>query len=186
MSRVLRAVGFADLGVLALCAAAMLAASPAAAADIDNVRTLEIGVRGSIAERCAMGSVGNLDFGDLNRSGLSAVARVQLNCNIPFNMSIRAQNGGLANARLPNGQGPYAGTLPYTIGVEMPIRRPQAAVVSRSFQSRELAAGRTISSDGGIAVDGMSLSLSLGQPSGEAGLLAGDYSETIEITITPI
>jgi len=164
----------------------MLTAGPATAADLENVRTLEIGVRGSVAERCAMGSVGNVDFGDLNRPGLNAVTQVQLSCNIPFNMSIRAQHGGLSNARLPNGQGPYAGTLPYTIGVEMPIRRPGAAVVSRSFQSRELAAGRTISSEGGIAVDGMALSLSLGRPSGEAGLLAGDYSETIEITITPV
>ena len=164
----------------------MLAASPAAAADVENVRTLEIGVRGSVVERCAMGSVGNLDFGDLNRPGLSATARVQLSCNIPFNMSIRSQNGGLSNDRLPDGQGPYAGTLPYTVGVEMPIRRPRASVVSRSFQSRELAGGRTISSDGGIAVDGLSLRLSLGRPSGEAGLLAGDYSETIEITITPV
>ncbi|WP_129792794.1 hypothetical protein [Sphingosinicella sp. CPCC 101087] len=171
--------------VVATFVAAIFAA-PAGAADIENVRSLDLAVRGSIPERCAMGSIGNMDFGDLNRTGLGAQARVRLDCNIPFNMSIRARNGSLAHSDLPAGQGPYSGTLPYTIGVMMPVRRPQSAVIERSFESRELRGnGRTISSEGGIAVDGLALSVSLGRPSGEAGLLAGEYGETIEITITP-
>lgn len=170
---------------IAACAAALLAA-PAAAADIQNVRSIDIAVQGRIAQRCAMGSVGNMDFGDLNRPGLGAVARVQLDCNVPFNMQIRARNGGLAHQQMPTGQGPYAGTVPYTIGVQMPVRRPQTSTVQRTFESRELrGSGRTLSSEGGIAVDGMALSVALGRSSGEAGLLAGDYGETIEITITP-
>ncbi|MDQ8758000.1 hypothetical protein RCO27_17375 [Sphingosinicella sp. LHD-64] len=165
--------------------AAMFAA-PATAADIENVRSLDMTVQGTIAQRCAMGTIGNMDFGDLNRPGLGAVARVSLDCNIPFNMQIRAQNGWLAHQQMPSGQGPYSGSLPYTIGVSMPIRKPRTSVVARNFEGRELqGAGRTISSEGGIAVDGMALSVALGRPSGEAGLLAGEYGETIEITITP-
>jgi hypothetical protein len=171
---------------IAAFAAAMLFAAPAGAADIDNVRSLDMVVQGTIAQRCAMGAIGNMDFGNLNRPGLGAVARVSLDCNIPFNMQIRARNGRLAHQQMPSGQGPYAGSLPYTIGVNMPVRRPRTSVVERSFEGRELTgAGRTISSEGGIAVDGMALTVALGRPSGEAGLLAGDYGETIEITISP-
>lgn len=164
---------------------AALIAAPAAAADIENVRSLDMAVRGTIPQRCAMGAIGNMNFGNLERRGLGAATRVRLECNMPFEMRISAQNGGLAHERLPNGQGPYAGTVPYTIGIDVPVRRPRAALISRTFQSGELRGGRTISSEGGIAVDGMALSVALGQPSGEAGLLAGRYGETIEITITP-
>lgn len=167
-------------------AAAILFTAPAVADDVEYSQTVDLEVRGRIAERCAMGQVGDMDFGNLERPGLGATSRVQLSCNIPFNMNIRARNGGLAHSQMPTGQGPYSGTLPYTIGFAMPVRRPQPAMVERTFESRELRGdGRTISSEGGIAVDGLGLSVSLGRPSGEAGLLAGEYGETIEITITP-
>jgi len=55
----------------------------------------------------------------------------------------------------------------------------------QSFDSIDLMAGRTISSNGGIAVDGMMLSIVLGRAPTEAGLLGGNYSEVIEITVTP-
>jgi hypothetical protein len=160
--------------------------APAAAAEISDSKKIDIEVHGRIAERCAMGAVGDMDFGDLNRPGLGATTKVGLDCNIPFNMTIKAANGALAHAQMPTGQGPYAGKLPYRIDLSMPIRRPQASTVQRSFESRELTGGgRTISSEGGIAVDGAVLSVALAPPPGEAGLLAGDYGETIEITITP-
>lgn len=165
--------------------AAMLAAAPAAAAEIDNVRSLDLEVRGRIAEHCAMGSTGDMDFGDITRPGLAVTAQLQLDCNVPFTMSIRALNGGLAHAQMPMGQGPYAGTLPYNIGVRMPIRRPQAATLSKEFESRQLLSGPAFSTNEGIATEGMTLAINLGTASGEAGLLAGSYSETITITITP-
>ncbi len=44
-----------------------------------------------------------------------------------------------------------------------------------------------ISSNGGIDADGMTLAVELGRPTGEAGkLLAGEYAETITITVAPI
>ena len=170
--------------VLAALACATFAGR-ANAADIDNVRSLDLGVRGTIAQHCAMGDIPNVDFGDITRPGLTVATRVALSCNVPFNMTIRAQNGGLANDHYPRGQGPYAGTLPYRIGIAMPVRRPNQSVVARDFDSRELTGGREISTAGAIAVDGMALNISLGRPSGEAGLLAGNYGETIEITIAP-
>jgi hypothetical protein len=100
-------------------------------------------------------------------------------------MSIQAQNGGLTHAQMPMGQGPYAGTLPYSIGIEMPVRRPQAAMVSKNFESRQLVNGSSFSTNDAIATEGMTLAINLGTASGEAGLLAGNYSETITITIAP-
>lgn len=169
----------------ALSCAGTLGAHPAVASDIENVKSVELTVHGEIAEHCAMGQIGDMHFGDLTRPGLQAQARVQLSCNIPFDMSIKAANGGLANAQFPHGQGPYAGTLPYTIGVAIPVRKPDSALIDRSFTSLELMGGRTVSSQGGIALDGMELSVALGPSPSPAGLVGGRYGETIVITVAP-
>ncbi len=165
--------------------AATLSAAPSEGGEIENVRSLDLELRGTVAQRCAMGSVADMDFGNLARQQASATAHVTLDCNIPFDMTIEAVNGGLAHERLPRGEGPYAGTLPYEIGISMPVRKPGQSLVRRTIASRDLVGGHTVSSDGGIAVDGMDVTVSLGQPAGEAGLLGGNYSETIRITIAP-
>lgn len=153
---------------------------------IETARSIDVVVQGRIAQRCAIGDIPDTDFGNLERLGLSMSARVALDCNIPFNMEIRAANGGLTHRTMPTGQGPYAGTLPYRLGVEFPVRRPQASTVRQSFESRQLrGSGGVVSSLDGIATQGMTISVDMGQPQGEAGLLAGQYSETITITIAP-
>ena len=171
------------------CIFAMLAVAaisvPAAAADIEGVTSFDIAVNGTIAQHCGIGSIADMDFGNLERPGLAARQRVALDCNVPFTMTVTGRNGALANALMPNGQGPYSGTLPYLIGIEMPVRHPSTEIVSKTFESRDIQGGGTISSNGGIATDDMYLNVELGQPSGEAGLLAGEYSETITITVAP-
>lgn len=167
-------------------ASATFAVQPAAAEVLANAKSIELNVHGRIAQHCAMGSIGDMDFGDITRPNLSASAHVALDCNVPFTIKIEAANGGLTNAEHPGGQGPYAGMLPYTVDLSIPVRKPEAAHVERSFASRELLAGRTLSSDGGIAQDGMGLTVALGRPGSDAGLLAGNYGEAIVITVTPI
>lgn len=152
---------------------------------LENAKRVELNVHGHIAEYCALGPIGDMSFGDLSRENLSRKTRVALSCNVPFEMKIQAANGGLANDTHPQGQGPYAGMLPYTVDVSIPVLKPQAEVVSRSFTSRELVGGPALSSAGGIALDGMDLTISLGTPTSEAGLLAGNYGETIVITVAP-
>lgn len=156
------------------------------AKEIDSARTLQIAVNGTVGQRCAIGNIGNVDFGDLERHGLGADARVALDCNVPFAMTITGQSGALTHTQRPHGQGPYGGSLPYSLKATVPVRHPSSEVVSRTFASRDLQAGGLISSNGGIATDGMTLSILLGDPTGEAGLLAGNYSETITITVSPI
>ena len=166
-----------------LCALAF--AVPAEAADIENVTNLDIAISGSIRQHCALGSIPNMNFGDIERGGLTAQARVAFECNVPFTMTVTGANGALTHSTMPGGQGPYSGALPYSIGIEMPVRHPSTQMVSRTFESRDIRGGGTLSSNGGIATDGLNLSVSLGVPSRDAGLLAGDYRETIEITIAP-
>ena len=97
--------------------------------------------------------------------------------------SHRDQNAELF---VPNGQGPYAGRLGYSLGIDLPVRHPQSEMMSRTFDSQALLGGQNMSSSGGIAVDGMALRITLAPTSGEAGLLAGEYGEVIQIAITPI
>ena len=162
------------------------ASAPVHADDIESVRNVQIALNGDVRQRCSLGSVGNVDFGNLERRGLGSRARVAFDCNVPFTMTITGQRGALTHTAMPQGQGPYAGALPYSLGVSLPIRHPSAETVTRAFASRELQAGGIISSNGGIAADGLSLSIELGAPSSEAGLLAGEYSETITITVSPL
>ncbi|MCF8707403.1 hypothetical protein [Rhizorhapis sp. SPR117] len=170
--------------LFALAAAAF--AVPVHASEIENLRSLDIAVSGSIGQHCAMGGIPDMDFGNLERRGLGIETHVAFDCNIPFNMTITGAKGALTHTKMPHGQGPYGGALPYSLAVKMPVRHPATQVVSRSFNSRQLQGGGVISSNGGIATDGMVLSVELGMPSGEAGLLAGEYSETITISVSPI
>src|SRR3546814_13679165 len=110
-----------------------------------------------------MGSIGDMDFGNLERRGLDIETRVAFDCNIPFTMTIKGARGGLTHTTMPNGQGPYSGVLPYNLAVEMPVRYPSRQMVSRSFDSRQLLAGGVISRNGGIATDGRTIGRAAGR-----------------------
>lgn len=159
--------------------------APAAADQLPPAPQVEINLHGTLPEQCAMGNPGGVDFGDLNRPNLSADVDVSLYCNVPFTISVEAQNGALTNERSPNGEGPYAGQLPYNFGLTVPVRLPASSTLEDNFDSRALVAGKSLSSGGGIALDGMRLHVALGSPPSAAGLLAGNYSETIVITVAP-
>lgn len=173
-------------GCVVAFALGVAAAPPVMAEAIENVRSLTMQVKGRIVERCSIGQVSGLHFGDLTRPNLQMSANIPLNCNVPFDVKVQSKFGGLAHVEQPKGEGPYAGTLSYSIGFQMAVRRPQTSLVSSTFQSLDLLGGRSFSSAGGIATDGMSVQVALGRPSSDAGLLAGRYREVIEITISPI
>ena len=164
----------------------LIIAAPVSAEQIDNAQSFDLAVKGSIPQHCSMGSIANIDFGNLERKGLRAETPVAFNCNVPFNMRIKSANGALIHTVMPSGQGPYGGSVPYSIGVTMPVRYPSTRVLQRSFDSRNLQSGGDFSSNGGIATEGMTLRVEIGNGTGEAGLLAGDYSETITITVSPL
>lgn len=175
----------ARLAAATLAIAAFALPQAAQADTIDDAKSIDLAVYGRIVERCTMGNLGSVDFGDLTRAHLEVTARVQFDCNVPFNLVIKSRNGGLSHDRLPTGQGPYAGTVAYNLGVELPLRRPQSEVLRRSFDARALMGGQSISSNGAIAVDNMTLHVQLIPTTAEAGLLAGSYGEVLEITVSP-
>lgn len=172
-------------GTFALAALCTLGAAPAFAEEVSGVRSLDVAVQGRVAERCAMGSDVTTDLGTLTGAARTVATRFQLDCNVPFTMSIRAQNGAIQHATMPQGQGGYAGALPYSLDVEVPVRRPTPDLISKVFEGRALVGGQSFSSAGGIALDGMLLRLNVGSVASSAGLLAGDYGEVITVTIAP-
>ena len=176
-----------SLGKVAIVAAAtLLPAGIARASETDEGTSQVIRVHGDVEQHCQISALKSVDLGDLTRSSISADLKFGLNCNTPFVLQIQASNGALTNVGLPNGDGPYAGKLPYSIALALPVRQPAVSVITRTFSSSSLQGGQQISSQGGIATDGFILSLVGGQPGGRAGLLAGDYSETITLTISVI
>ena len=156
------------------------------AADADYASTQKIEVHGTVTEHCAIGSPGDVQLGELDQAGRQTELKFGLDCNVPFTMTVSAEHGSLTNRQYPKGQGPYAGSLPYRLDLSIPVRKPASSIVRRSFASRDLVGGRSFSSGGGIATQGMEATVTLGHPGGDAGLLGGDYSETIDVTISMI
>lgn len=176
-----------SMAVAAWLASAGLLGAPAMAAELDQASSLKIEVHGTVTERCAISSPGDVNLGNLNQAGRHTELKFGLDCNVPFNMTVAAERGALANREFPLGQGPYAGSLPYQFDLSIPVRKPSSSTVTRSFKSSDLVGGgQSFSSGGGIATQGMDARVTLGRAGGIAGLLGGDYSETINITISVI
>ena len=185
-------VGIREKRWESMAAAACLActglfAAPAMAAELDQASSLKIEVHGTVTERCAISSPGDVNLGDLNQAGRQTELKFGLDCNVPFYMTVAAEHGALSNREYPKGQGPYAGRLPYQLDLSIPVRKPGSAVVQRSFKGADLAGnGQSFTSNGGIATQGMDARVTLGHAGGAAGLLGGDYSETINVTLSVI
>ena len=170
-----------------LCAVlASLGATAAHATELDAGESQRIRVHGDIAEHCAISSPHDVDFGDLERAATTTDLKFGLDCNVPFVMRIEAQRGALTNLAYPQGQGPYAGSLPYVLDFAIPARSPALSMIRQSFTGHDLVAGKSISTHGAIATAGMNVQVVLGRVEGEAGLLAGNYGETITITLAAI
>jgi hypothetical protein len=66
----------------------------------------------------------------------------------------------------------------------MPVRMPARRTISGSYSANQLRGGQVLSSNGGIAFEGARLKIDMHDVRG-AGLLAGEYSETVEISLVP-
>lgn len=171
-------------GVVAACAV-LLSANPAIADELPVAKTLTLEIQGEIREHCSFGPIPDLALGELSTVRGEYRRHVALDCNIPVDIKVKSANGGLANTAYPNGQGPYKGRLGYQLSLAMPVRKPASSIVTGHFQSGQMMAGCVLSSNGGIALDGMELTMRFDQLRGDDALLGGDYSEVIEITVSP-
>ncbi|MEG2314257.1 hypothetical protein [Brevundimonas sp.] len=156
---------------------------PIGAGNLESPTGFDVAVEGRIPSRCELGNGADIDFGELT-GGLSAVARLGLECNVPFDLNIRAAKGGLTHNTKPTGEGPFSGRLAYGMDIDVPVLAPAERVMSGRYESRQLLSGVTLSSVDAIAKGGAVLRIETQAPEG-VGLLAGEYSESIVLTITP-
>jgi hypothetical protein len=171
-------------GLLAIAAVTLVLGATCARAETSSpAGQVNLTLSGDIVAACNLDGGGSVDLGEL-RGGVGFSAKLGLFCNVPFDLTLRSANGGLAHERLPLGQGPFAGTLGYRVKVQVPLSTPNHTSMGGDFTSEQLRAARSISSGSGIAVGGATLSLVTQQPTG-SGLLAGKYSETLNLTLSP-
>ncbi len=168
--------------------ALMLAAASAASAEPMSARGLELSasrldlvVTGRIMPRCEISGGGDIDFGEL-AGEKRATALFGLDCNVPFDLGVQSARGGLAHDTQPQGEGPFAGLLPYDLTLTLPTRTPDPRILRENFSS--LTRSKTISSGEGVSAGGGKIEFRTRQPLG-VGLLAGKYSETLTVTVTP-
>lgn len=173
----------AGLMALVLAATTVTAASAETVSDSGSASSLDVIVKGKITASCRLSGGGDIDFGELT-GGQQVEADFGLACNVPFDISFQSQGGGLAHVNKPRGEGPFAGRLGYTLNVAIPTINPIPAVLSGTFASENLVAKKTLSSGEGIAQGGGRIRILTNRPEG-VGLLAGEYSEVLNITLAP-
>jgi len=175
-------------GLAALCA--MIAAGSASTASADNFADhgvdlvgtrLDVVVSGKILPRCEIHGGGQIDFGELT-GGKRAQGALALDCNVPFEVSLVSQNGGLAHQGQPRGEGPYSGNLAYDVELDLPTVSPEAGSIQARFHSRNRQL--SVSSGEGISAGVGRIQFVTRDPEG-AGLLAGQYSEVLTVNIAP-
>lgn len=168
--------------MLAAAVASTASAEPMRDRDRDEAaRQLQVQVTGRIKASCQLNGGGELNMGEL-RGGERATALFGLDCNVPFDLALRSQRGGLAHVSQPQGEGPFAGTLPYDVLLTVPTLRPELAVVQANFKSTQMSG--QLSSGDGIAAGSGKLEFRMRDAPG-AGLLAGQYTETLTLIVTP-
>lgn len=139
-------------------------------------------VEGVVRSRCALGSGGSVDMGDLTRRAVAEV-RVGLSCNVPFVLRLEARNGAMVHSEMPGGQGGYQGRVAYGVDVSVPVINPSPSVMSGSYSSAQLRGGVSLDSANAIAAGGATVKFMTYGAENE--LLAGRYTETIQMTIQP-
>ena len=173
--------------LLAAGAVLMGWAGGASAAPSDKVLAtfsrLDVALTGHVSARCELGGGANISLGEL-AGNAGASARLPLGCNVPFDLTFKSARGGLAHITQPGGEGPYAGTLGYTLNVRVPLIDPTPSTMRGMFESRELLNSRTLSSGEAVAAGDAQLEIRT-LPTVGAGLLAGRYSETLTVTVSP-
>lgn len=174
----------AMLACAVLGAVVMAAGAGVARADtLESTSGFDVAVTGRIVSDCRLSGGGAIDLGELTGNEV-VTADFGLRCNVPFDISFESARGGLAHVTKPRGEGPFAGTLAYTLNVAVPTRSPQDGMMSAAYASADLTARKTLSSGEAIAAGGGRLQIRTQRPQG-AGLLAGEYVETINVTLQP-
>lgn len=169
-------------GVVGVVAVAV-GAGAVQADSVESASSFDVVVTGRIVSDCRLSGGGTIDLGQLTGNEV-VTADFGLRCNVPFDLSFESASGGLAHVTKPRGEGPFAGTLAYTLNVAVPTLSPQSGMMSAAYSSTDLTARKTLTSGEAIAAGGGRLQIRTQAPQG-AGLLAGEYVETLSVTLQP-
>lgn len=172
-------------GAVALLALS-LAATSADARDQDRSigdASIDLVLFGSIVSKCSVGGGGTINLGELSGSQ-QASAHFDVGCNVPFEMTFRSLSGGIAHVKQPQGEGPYAGLVPYRLNVSVPALSPLPTELHADFTSSQMVAGGVLNSGDAIAAGGGEIRLQTELAPGR-DLLAGQYADSITIVIHP-
>ena len=167
--------------------AAALFASASARAEGEKVT---IRLSGSVPEKCEFrfanirgdGRSAAVDVGEMN-GDFRAALPFRLDCNVPVKYIIRAENGALRHKT-------FAGVAPKGFRAEqsygLRIETSQAGK-AMTIAEGALGGGREASGDSGaVAPHAMTGTLSLFKGAKAGGeLIAGEYSDTLTVTIEP-
>lgn|SRR5690606_2460148 len=190
--------------VLAIAAVAGASAVPAQAhvtayaAGQGALNRIEVGidVRASVQARCgfAEGGVpsGSVNQADFDTKGISKDFAIRLNCSGASRVAIRSQNGSLAHSSEVPG---YASSAPYNVQLRLAGDDGTVATATCDAASLSGAGACAFSGTAGHATglrlgaastkdNGSYLRVSAPAYSGTQPLLAGDYSDTLTVTVS--
>lgn len=190
--------------IILTCIAAAAAVSPAAGQTSNTAYAggspvvLTIPVTASVGGRCgfATGSApsGSYSQNDFDKSGLSHDFGFALNCTGPSRVAVVSAKGGLHNsAAAATG---YANKAPYSVTLKLVANdgsQAQATCAAETLASGSTCAfGGTASTSQGLRLasasvnqPGSYLRVSAPAYSGPGTLVAGTYSDTLTVTVSP-
>lgn len=173
--------------MVAAIAVAFAAAGPAAA------DRLVVTAQGNVASSCSIAKAS--DFGAVNlAAGGSTQATATVNCNTGFRINAQSTNGALKSGTTAAAS--FVNSNSYTLAVSVPVE--SGAPAAASCGSATLLAGQagcalspantTGLSSGGRPAIGRTATLTLSwtPPTLPARLMAGQYSDTITVTIATV
>lgn len=173
----------------ALFTAPMTLVALTAPARADQV---SVQAKGKIDGSCSLVAATAFPTANFAASG-SGTATAAVNCNQPFKIRATSANGAIksAAATAPN----FTNALRYSLKADMPL--DGGSVVSATCESATLTAGQSscalspasssgLSSGAGIATNKTAtLTLAWTMPTPPTRLIAGNYSDTITLSIAP-
>lgn len=147
----------------------------------------EVTLQGVVAEDCRIDNVpATVHLGDLGQSSSAAIA-FDFSCNAPFRYSLTSLNGALVHVMQSSVSG-FASQLGYEVDVSLPT--DTGAGITDNCASSEIAAGAVTCSFSDSGVDialnkngSLSLSWIAPAPGAATPLLAGDYADSLTLTI---
>ena len=190
--------------LLAIAATACFAASPVSAQGISNTVyvggsiPLQVPVTATIGGRCQFGGTGPdgvYDAGRIDEAAWSNDFDFAIECNIASRVAVESANGGLATAQSVTDPG-YLTLAPYTVGLNL---QGTADTAAASCDVESLAAnaaapcsfrGPASTLDGlrlpGAASNETGTYLRVSAPpyAGPGTLVAGNYTDTLTVTIS--